>query len=368
LGTAIRAVLSFILAFFGAFFGWGIAQNTREFYRILSPPLQTLNTLAFVCLGILLGVAIAPIVTRTLMALIAAVAAKLETLTLQEILLGAVGLIFGLIIAFFTSLLMSNLPIDKIPVIGEYLAPLVIVLITIFWAVLGAFFGTRMAVVHTLSNVFTNPASLVNISSPGVTKLLDTSVVIDGRVGDILKAGFLEGAIVIPRFVLEELQLVADSADPLKRVRGRRGLNMLETLQKDHGIQILDKDLPEIHGVDSKLVRLAQEAGAVLVTTDYNLNRVATLQGVKVLNINELANAVKAVVLPGEEMAVQIMKEGKEHGQGVGYLEDGTMIVVEDGRRSIGATVIVEVTRVLQTHAGKMIFGRVRQQAERKSS
>lgn len=368
MGTAIRAFLSFILAFFGGFFGWGIAQNTREYYKILSPPLQTLNTVAFICLGMLVGLAVAPLITHVLMRLIATVAARLEKLTLQEILLGAVGLIFGLIIAFFTSLLMGNLPIEKIPIVGEYLAPLIIVLITIFWAVLGAFFGTRMAVVHPLSNVvLTSTAAMARNKRPGQTKLLDTSAVIDGRILDILKTGFLEGALVVPRFVLGELQQIADSSDPLKRIRGRRGLGLLQSMQKDLGIQILDQDVPGLQGVDSKLVKLAQEMDAILVTTDYNLNRVATLQGVKVLNVNELANAVKAVVLPGEELTVQVNKEGKEPGQGVGYLEDGTMIVVEDARRCIGTTITVEVTSVLQTHAGRMIFGRVRQQTERRS-
>lgn len=367
MGTVIRYVLSFILALFGAFFGLGIAQNARQFYSALSAPMQTLNTVAFICLGILVGLALAPALTYALMRLIAVVAGRLEKLSLQELLLGACGLIVGLIISFFTSMLMGNLPIDKIPVIGEYLAPLVIVLITIFWAVLGAFFGTRMAVVHSLSNVFTSTAQMARTKVPGQTKLLDTSVIIDGRIVDVIRAGFVEGGLVVPRFVIEELQLIADSHEPLKRSRGRRGLGLLHTMQNELGIQIVDEDFPTLHGVDSKLVKMAQETGAALVTTDYNLNRVATLQGVKVLNVNELANAVKAVVIPGEEMAVQLIKEGKEHGQGVGYLEDGTMIVVEEGRRYIGSLVTVEVTSVLQTHAGKMIFGRVRQ-AERKTS
>ncbi len=368
MGTAIKYVLSFVLALFGGVFGWSVAQNTRRFYDILPPSLQMLNSLAIVCLGILVGLAVAPLVTRFLLLLIGAVSNRLEKLTLQEIVLGAIGLIFGLVISFFTSLLMSNLPFDKIPVVGEYLAPLVIVLMTIFWAVLCTFLATRIAASHSMSTLLNGPGRLLAPASTGSVKLLDTSVIIDGRIADVLKAGFLEGTLSVPRFVLEELQLIADSADTLKRGRGRRGLALLQSLQKEHGIEILDRDVPDVHGVDSKLVKLANELPAALLTTDYNLNSVASLQGVKVLNLNELANAVKTVVIPGEELSVHVIKEGREHGQGVGYLPDGTMIVVEDGRRNIGNTLMVEVTSVLQTHAGKMIFGRPRQQMERKLS
>lgn len=197
-------------------------------------------------------------------------------------------------------------------------------------------------------------------------KILDTNVIIDGRIADICKAGFLEGRIYIPRFVLEELQQIADSSDSLKRARGRRGLDILNQMQKDPVIDLDTYDSPNINAgeVDSQLVRLAQEINGYIVTNDFNLNKIAELQGVRVLNINELANALKPVVLPGEEMQVLIIKEGKEAHQGVGYLDDGTMIVVEGGRRFIGGTLEVVVTSVLQTVAGKMIFTHIKGEQE----
>jgi uncharacterized protein YacL len=192
--------------------------------------------------------------------------------------------------------------------------------------------------------------------------LLDTSVIIDGRIVDICKAKFLEGKIIIPRFVLNELQQIADSTDPLKRQRGRRGLEILHIIQKELGqdITLHEEEFPETHEVDAKLVKLAKLIEAKILTVDFNLNRIATLQGIKVLNINELSNALKPVVFPGEQMEVKLIKEGKEHNQAIGYLEDGTMVVVEDSRRLIGQEAKVVVTSVLQTQAGRMIFAKMR--------
>jgi uncharacterized protein YacL len=191
-------------------------------------------------------------------------------------------------------------------------------------------------------------------------KVLDTSVVIDGRVADICETGFLEGTLVVPQFVLRELQQVADSSDSLKRNRGRRGLDILQKMQKMAGVsvQIVETDFPEIKEVDLKLIELARRMSAKIVTNDFNLNKVAQLRGVQVLNINELANSLKPVVLPGELLKVFILKEGKEPGQGVAYLDDGTMVVVDQGKRAMGRTIEVAVTSVLQTTAGKMIFCR----------
>jgi len=191
-------------------------------------------------------------------------------------------------------------------------------------------------------------------------KILDTSVIIDGRIADICKTGFIEGTLVIPEFVLEELQHIADSSDLLKRNRGRRGLDILNKIQKELEVKVLiyEGDFEEISEVDSKLVRLAKVLQGKVITNDFNLNKVCELQGVSVLNINDLANAVKPVVLPGEEIVVQVIKDGKEHGQGVAYLDDGTMIVVEGGREFIGTTLEVMVTSVLQTSAGRMIFAK----------
>lgn len=188
--------------------------------------------------------------------------------------------------------------------------------------------------------------------------LLDTSAIIDGRIAEISNTGFIMGTLVVPRFVLEELQRIADSADSLRRNRGRRGLDILNRLQKESNVpvEVSDQDFDNIHEVDAKLVKMARQIHAPIITNDFNLNKVAELQGVKVLNINELANAVKPALLPGEDMFVKIIQEGKEYGQGVGYLDDGTMIVVENGRPHMGTEVEVTVTRVLQTAAGRMIF------------
>jgi len=197
-------------------------------------------------------------------------------------------------------------------------------------------------------------------------KILDTSVIIDGRIADIHEAGFLEGVLVIPRFVLKELQLIADSSDTLKRNRGRRGLDILNRLQKKTDVEVMihDEDFPDIREVDAKLVKLGEVLNGKVVTNDYNLNKVAELQGVEVLNINDLANAVKPVVLPGELMNVRVLKEGKEYSQGVAYLDDGTMVVVDNGRDKIGKSVDVLVTSVLQTTAGRMIFTRLKEEVD----
>jgi uncharacterized protein YacL len=196
----------------------------------------------------------------------------------------------------------------------------------------------------------------------GQTHLVDTSVLIDGRLADVCDAKFISGTLVVPRFILQELQNVADSADGNRRARGRRGMEILARLQEnaDVPVKIFDKDFPEIKEVDSKLVALAKEIGAKVFTTDFNLNKIASLQGVTVLNINDLASALKPVVLPGEAMSVFVLKEGKERDQGVGYLDDGTMVVVEDGRRHIGRKLDVTVTSILQTSAGRMIFTRAK--------
>ncbi len=205
-----------------------------------------------------------------------------------------------------------------------------------------------------------NPSDSRSGSNESRSILMDTSVIIDGRIADIARTGFVQGTMLVPAFVLIELQHIADSADPLRRRRGRRGLDILNRLQKDNTIplRITDLDVEGVREVDDKLVILAKQLKSPILTNDYNLNRVAELQGVMVLNINELANAVKAVYLPGETMDVQVIQEGKEVGQGVGYLDDGTMVVVEDGRENIDSTIPVTVTKVLQTAAGRMIFAK----------
>ncbi len=204
-------------------------------------------------------------------------------------------------------------------------------------------------------------ASLEPRQGGTILNILDTSVIIDGRIADVIESGFLPGTVVIPRFVLKEMQLIADSSNPIKRNRGRRGLEILNKIQKSAlaRVEIFEQEYPDVPTVDEKLLRLSKDLDASLVTNDYNLNQVAELQGVKILNLNNLANALKAVVLPGEMLAVQVVKEGKEARQGIGYLDDGTMVVVEDGRAHIGKALDVLITSVLQTAAGRMIFGKI---------
>lgn len=279
---------------------------------------------------------------------------KLFKTPFPDVIAGAFGMVVGLIIAY----LMAP-AIALIPVVGS--------VVQFFASVLLAYMGYRFFFTkrEDLLNFFpgkfgNKDKAKQNENRPGDAKILDTSVIIDGRIADIVKTGFLDGVLIIPSFVLEELQHIADSSDVLKRNRGRRGLDILNKIQKELKIkvQVLEIDFEEISEVDSKLVRLAKQIAGKVVTNDFNLNKVCELQGVSVLNINDLANAVKPVVLPGEEIYVQVIKDGKEYNQGVGYLDDGTMIVVEGGRDFIGTRLEVMVTSVLQTSAGRMIFAK----------
>ncbi len=277
---------------------------------------------------------------------------KLKLIPTRDIVLGVCGLIIALLIG-----VLLNYPLGRIPYVGPYLS----LSITLILAYLGVtFILNRKDEFSFFTNQLLKRPVLSSGKKEKAGKILDTSVIIDGRILDISKTGFLEGEILVPGFVLEELRHIADSPDLLKRNRGRRGLDILNKMQKelDIPVTIINKDYEEISEVDSKLVKLAQDEGSVILTNDFNLNKVCELQGVGVLNINELANAVKPVVLPGEEMLAHIIKDGKEIGQGVAYLDDGTMIVVEGGRRFIGDTIEVLVTSVLQTAAGRMIFAK----------
>jgi uncharacterized protein YacL len=276
---------------------------------------------------------------------------------ITDLIFGSVGLVFGLVVAFLFGFALNAI---KVPVVNA-IAP---ILLTLLFGYLGFQVGFKKR--DELSNLFSRGKKKAGEEdsdktiAPKSLKILDTSVIIDGRIADICQTGFLEGTIVIPQFVLEELQHIADSSDVLKRNRGRRGLDILNRIQKELSINvdIYEGDFEEIQEVDSKLVKLAKITNGVVVTNDFNLNKVCELQNVFVLNINDLANAVKPVVLPGEEMNVQVIKDGKEHNQGVAYLDDGTMIVVEDGRDYIGKRIDVLVTSVLQTSAGRMIFAK----------
>ncbi|MBV8205889.1 MAG: TRAM domain-containing protein, partial [Acidobacteria bacterium] len=277
---------------------------------------------------------------------------RLRLVSLRRLIGAAIGSILGIIGAYLFSLVIhSSIPTGNTQHFFE-----------LFVMLLMAYVGLIVGA---------NKGDLLNLSALGGVfggekqgrkscKILDTSVIIDGRIADIAETGFLDGVIVIPQFVLRELQLVADSADSLKRNRGRRGLDVLQRIQKISRltVQIVEDDFPSVRDVDMKLIELAKQYESKIITNDFNLNKVAQLQGVEVLNINELANSLKPIVLPGEIMKVFVLKEGKEYNQGVAYLDDGTMVVVDNARRMIGRNVDIAVTSVLQTTAGKMIFGK----------
>jgi len=269
-----------------------------------------------------------------------------------ELTIGAIGLLVGLLVSA-----LLYLPVHALPYIGNWvLLPMVLVLSYLF-----AFTAAkkhrgilRLVGVHSLGD---GDPDLENGSN--VSTLVDTSAIIDGRIADIVRTGFLGGELVVPEFVLKELQQVADSADPLKRARGRRGLQVVQDLRTDVQVATPDVDFPQVSDVDAKLLKLAKERNMPILTTDFNLNRLAQIQDVQVLNVNDLANALKPAVLPGERLDVLLIKEGKESNQGVGYLDDGTMVVVERARERIGETLPVQVTSVLQQPSGKIIFTKI---------
>jgi uncharacterized protein YacL len=306
----------------------------------------------FALVGALMGLVITPYLTTRPARAISSLVAQLSA---QTMLTGLLGLIVGLIIAALISFPLSLLPAP----FGQ--------LLPFLGAVLFAYLGVAIFVMrqNDILNILRSRLMAVgeeSIGGPQGTRsvLLDTSVIIDGRIADIALTGFIRGPMLVPSFVLNELQHIADSADGLRRKRGRRGLDILNRLQKDGSIhlQVTDVDVEGVREVDDKLVIVAKQLRCPILTNDYNLNRVAELHGVTVLNINELANAVKTVFLPGETLNVHVIQEGKETGQGVGYLDDGTMVVVERGREHLDRTILVTVTKVLQTAAGRMIFAR----------
>ncbi|MDX6614793.1 MAG: hypothetical protein QOD75_3979 [Blastocatellia bacterium] len=281
---------------------------------------------------------------------------RIRRASLKTLIGAAVGSIMGIVGAFLIGILISHQ--DAIGVGGPQTKTFVTVALTFFMAYVGLMVGAAKGdhlELSALGGIFSDKTTRRDL------KILDTSVIIDGRIADVAETGFLSGTLVIPQFILRELQQVADSPDSSKRQRGRRGLDMLHRLQNNNSldIQIVETDFPAVREVDLKLIELGKQLDAVIVTNDFNLNKVSQLRGVNVLNINELANALKPVVLPGEAMRVFILKEGKEYNQGVAYLDDGTMVVVDNARRLIGRNADIAVTSVLQTTAGKMIFGRV---------
>ncbi len=344
----LRIIGMFVFAIIGGYWGFGFGLGTDQ------GPLIYAASIGLV--GALFGLIATPYFTtrpiRWLRTMLVRVSA-------EGLLTGLTGLIIGLLVAA-----LLTFPLSLLPKPFGSILPFVGVLLFSYLGV--ALFSMRQADMLNVFSSLTNRSgeSGGSASAPwgqsSRTILLDTSVIIDGRVSDIAKTGFLPGTLLIPRFVLNELQYIADSADSLRRARGRRGMEVLAELQKVSAVtvRISDIDVEGVREVDDKLVILARQMKCPILTNDYNLNRVAELQGVTILNINELANAVKSVVLPGETMGIQIIQEGKEMNQGVGYMDDGTMVVIENGNKFIGQSKAVTVTKVLQTAAGRMIFAR----------
>ncbi|HUE82549.1 MAG TPA: TRAM domain-containing protein [Pyrinomonadaceae bacterium] len=285
---------------------------------------------------------------------------RIRRATLKTLIGAAVGSIMGIVGAFLIGSLISH---QESMAVAPEVKTFLTLSLTFFMAYVGLMVGAAKGdylELSALGGIFSDKSLRRDL------KILDTSVIIDGRIADVAETGFLTGSLIIPQFILRELQQVADSPDSSKRQRGRRGLDMLNRLQNNSAldIQIVETDFPSVREVDLKLIELGKQLDAVIVTNDFNLNKVAQLRGVNVLNINELANALKPVVLPGEAMRVFILKEGKEYNQGVAYLDDGTMVVVDNARRLIGRNTDIAVTSVLQTTAGKMIFGRLWEDSE----
>ncbi|SFC80639.1 PIN/TRAM domain-containing protein [Clostridium uliginosum] len=320
------------------------------------------NIIFLVIISLLFGIILyifSPVIYKSISNLVEYIERNIQKLTLIEIICGALGAVIALILMSFIAK-----PINGIyPIVG----PVLFILLNLISAIIGADILIKKkdditALLVNIKKPATKEKKSKNNVVKGIPKVLDTSVIIDGRIFDICETGFIEGPLVIPNFVLDELRHISDSSDSLKRNRGRRGLDILNRIQKELSIetQIWEGDFPKINEVDSKLLKLAQTLNGKVITNDYNLNKVAEFQGVPVLNINELSNAIKSVVLPGEEMQIDIVKDGKESTQGVAYLDDGTMIVVESGKKYIGETIRVIVTSVLQTAAGRMIFAKPR--------
>ncbi|SHK52188.1 Uncharacterized conserved protein YacL, contains PIN and TRAM domains [Hathewaya proteolytica DSM 3090] len=361
----IKKILRVLFTLAGSAIGYIVAKEVLELsyvnrltyiqYIVGNEIYKAIYISIIILLFSLLMFMVSPILAKWTMNGIEQVEHAIQKRPINEIIFGTLGAIIGLLIS---TLFLSQLNIDSI--IWTVITSIITVIIMIVCVDVAI---KKKEDINGFISGFKKSSGSKEKKSKGraTAKVLDTSVIIDGRILDICKTGFVEGTLVIPQFVLEELRHIADSSDDLKRVRGRRGLDVLNSIQNDLNVpvEISDTDFPDIKEVDSKLLKLAQELNGKVLTNDFNLNKVAQFQGVEVLNINELANSIKPILLPGEEMVVQLVKDGKEPGQGVAYLDDGTMIVVEGGRKYMGQNVKIEVTSALQTAAGRMIFGRV---------
>jgi uncharacterized protein YacL len=340
LSIVVRVVGAIFFGFLGVLTGLALAEGDSGLVRVL---FLLATPVGFTLFGVLA----APIVIAIPLQRIQEWS---KTIPPLQLVLGTVGLLMGFLLgALATPFLLT------LPGVGAWVAPFVVSFILGLIGV-AVMLGREDEVAQLLSRYL--PASFGPNSGSTREIIVDTSVIIDGRIADVSMTGFLHGTLIVPRFILDELRHIADSPETLRRNRGRRGLDILTRLQKDGivPVRVIGEDFPDAHDVDAKLIRLASKRNAHILTNDFNLNRIAELEDVKVLNINDLANAVKVVILPGEEMAVRIIQEGKETGQGVGFLDDGTMVVVEGGRRHLNEQLDVIVTRVLQTVAGRMIF------------
>lgn len=349
-------MFSFVFLVFGGLCGYSIALYTQGFYNSLSQTGRLTNFLAFILVGILLGLTLAPLFTRMVLKAVDSFAVSLQRLSVQEVLMGSAGLLFGLIIAFFLNLALRQIDFSSIPAIGAYVSPFLIVLSTIFLALTGAFFGSRLVFIHSFAELLESGTGQRNWGDQRY--VVDTSIVIDGRLAEIVDTGFISGTLVLSRFVLDEVQAKADSPRESDRLRGKRALDLLDTLRSKMTVKIEQRPYPDLKTVDAKLVRLAQELKCPLLTNDVNLQKVASLQNVKVLNVNALARAVKPIFLPGEALEILIQRPGKESGQGVGFLDDGTMVVVDAARKKVGSSISCLVTSIVQTASGRMVFAR----------
>jgi uncharacterized protein YacL len=342
--------LRLLLALVGGVTGYEVGRALLSHNGYWGVPYYALVT-ACVLAGIIVGAAVGAMVGGAITRLGRRLDRATSLVTASGLIFSTAGLLVGLAIAA-----LSSLAIKDLPLVGLYFLPLLFAISGYLFAYLGFKRHTDIARLFGLKGLLQQPGAKQFIRP----KILDTSVIIDGRVGDVVATGFVEGDLIVPGFVLEELQGIADSTDPARRARGRRGLDTVHALQEAHShVSIIERDFPNVAEVDAKLIRLAKEIKGVIVTTDYNLNKVSQIQGVEVLNVNDLANTLKAVVMPGEHMQLRVVREGKDADQGVGYLDDGTMVVIEGGRKRIGEEVDVEVTSVLQNPSGKMIFTRV---------
>lgn len=329
----------------------GLAGYEATTLALSRTSLSGITFIALVVVGIVVATAIGFILGGVLGRQVVRMSSGLDRATSRisaaALLVTSIGLVLGLAVGALGSLAVKDLP-----VVGVFLPPVIFALASYIFAYLAYRRHGDIGRMIGMKNI------LASQDKPAVApKLMDTSVIIDARIGDIVPTHFLDGDLVIPGFVLEELQSIADSSDPLKRARGRRGLECVRGLQSSYDrVVIMDRDFPGLAEVDAKLIKLAKEMSARILTTDYNLNKLAQIQGVDVLNVNQLANALKPVVLPGESLQVRVIREGKEEDQGVAYLDDGTMVVIEGGRGKVGQAVAVEVTSVLQNPSGKMVF------------